>query len=79
MNFDLGALVQSAIKYLIEGLAVAVVAYYLPRKRLSLQEVLVMGVTAAATFAILDQFAPAVGTYSRTGAGFGVGVGLVGM
>ena len=78
MDYDLTTIVQSLVKYLIEGLAVAVVAYYLPKRRLNLQEVGLVALTAAATFAVLDLFAPAVGSASRTGAGFGVGANLVG-
>lgn len=67
-----------AIKYLLEGLAVAVVAYMIPGKVLKLSEIGMIALTALATFAILDIYAPSVGASARTGAGFGVGAGLVG-
>lgn len=70
--------VHSLVKYLLEGVAVAVAAYYLTNKRTNPQEVLMLGVIAAATFLILDQFAPAVAGGARQGAGFGVGYQLVG-
>jgi len=78
MDTDFASLVQRAVKYLLEGLAVAVVAYYLPKRKLNLQEVGLVALTAAATFAVLDTFAPAVGDASRLGSGFGVGANLVG-
>ena len=36
------------------------------------------GLVAAATFSLLDLFAPSVSGSARQGAGFGVGAGLVG-
>jgi len=70
--------VQSLVKYLLEGVAVAVAAFYLSRKNNNLQEVLMLGVAAAVTYLILDQFAPGVSAGARQGAGFGIGTGLVG-
>lgn len=65
------------IKYLVEGGAVAVAAYLIPKKKLTLQEVIMIALTAAAVFAILDLYAPAVGLASRQGAGFGIGFGML--
>lgn len=77
--FDLGELVKRAIKYLVEGLMVAVAAYVIPKgKRLSLEEVALISLTAAATFSILDTYIPSMGMTARTGAGFGIGANLVG-
>jgi len=70
--------VQSLVKYLLEGIAVSVAAFYLTQKKNNLQEVLVLGIVAAASFLILDQFAPGVAGGARQGAGFGVGYQLVG-
>jgi hypothetical protein len=51
---DLGELVKRAIKYLVEGLMVAIAAYAIPKKALNLDEVALIALTAAATFSILD-------------------------
>jgi len=67
-----------ALKYFIEGGAVAFAAYVIPQRKLNVKEILTIAITAAAIFAILDLFAPAVGTASRQGAGLGIGAGLVG-
>lgn len=75
--FDITGLVTSLVKYLLEGLVVAVAAYVLPGK-LKWNEILMISLTAAATFAILDIYAPSVGSSARTGAGFGIGANLVG-
>jgi hypothetical protein len=41
--FDLSELVKRAIKYLIEGLVVAVVATIVPRKQLNVEEIVIIG------------------------------------
>ena len=73
-------LVKRAIKYFIEGLMVAIVAYVLPPEKRSLkfEEVAIIGLMAAATFSILDTFIPTMGASARSGAGFGIGANLVG-
>lgn len=65
-------------KYLLEGIVVAFAAYLLPGKKMDVSEIMVIGLVAAATFAVLDLFAPSIGASVRSGAGFGVGLNLVG-
>jgi hypothetical protein len=77
--FDLGELLKRAIKYLVEGLMVAIAAYAIPKgKGLTLDEVALIALTAAATFSILDTYSPSMGMTARTGAGFGIGANMVG-
>jgi hypothetical protein len=78
MDFSVGEFVNRALKYLLEGLAVAVAAYLLPGKVLRLSEIGMIALVALATFAILDIYAPSVGSSARSGAGFGIGANLVG-
>ena len=66
------------IKYLVEGLFVAMAALFIPRHRLPMDEILTLGVVAAAIFAILDVVSPRIGATARQGAGFGIGANLVG-
>jgi ABC-type Co2+ transport system permease subunit len=75
--FDLTELIKRAIKYLIEGLVVAVVATIVPRKQLNVEEIIIIALTAAATFSILDVFIPSMGASARNGAGLGLGLNLV--
>ena len=75
---DLTELVKRAIKYLIEGLAVALVLTILPKKQLQVEEIVIVALTAAATFSILDVFIPSMGVSARNGAGAGLGFGLIG-
>jgi len=76
--FNLGELVKRAIKYLVEGLMVAIAAYAIPKKSLNIDEVALIALTAAATFSILDTYLPSMGVSARSGAGFGIGANLVG-
>ena len=76
--FDLNELVKRAIKYLIEGLVVALAVFAIPKKQLNVEEIIIIALTAAATFSILDVFIPAMGSSARGGAGFGIGANLVG-
>lgn len=65
-------------KYVVEGLVVAIVAYYIPKRETDLKTVAMIGLIAALTFALLDFFSPSIGASSRLGAGFGIGSNLVG-
>jgi len=77
-GIDMSDLIMRLVKYLLEGLAVAVAAYVIPGKTMRFSEVAMIALTATATFAILDIYAPSVGASARTGAGFGIGANLVG-
>ena len=76
--FDVTELVKRIVKYLIEGLMVAIAAFAIPKKSLNMEEIILLALTAAATFAILDTYIPSMGVSARTGAGFGIGANLVG-
>ena len=76
-QFDIKEIVKRAFKYFVEGAMVAVAAFYIPQRKMNIEEVLMIALTAAATFALLDMYAPSVGLATRQGAGFGIGAGLV--
>ena len=76
--FDMAELIKRIIKYLIEGLMVAIAAFAIPKRSLNLEEIALLALTAAATFAILDTYIPSMGVNARSGAGFGIGASLVG-
>lgn len=77
-GIDLGELMKRAIKYLVEGLMVAIAAFAIPKRSLNLDEVALIALSAAATFSILDTYVPSMGVSARSGAGFGMGANLVG-
>ena len=70
-------LVKRIIKYLVEGLMVAIAAYAIPKRSLNIEEIILIALTAAATFSILDTYIPSMGVTARSGAGFGIGANLV--
>ena len=58
--FDFAELVKRAIKYIVEGLMVAIAAYAIPKQSLKVEEVVIIALTAAATFSVLDVFVPSM-------------------
>lgn len=81
-GLDMGDLVSRVVKYAVEGLAVAIAAFLLPKwmggKSLPLSQVGMIGMVALATFALLDYASPSIAGGARQGAGFGIGAHLVG-
>lgn len=75
--FNLTELIKRCIKYIVEGFMVAVAAFAIPKQSLNIDEILLISLTAAATFSILDTYLPSVGVTARSGAGFGIGANLV--
>ena len=82
-DFNWKEVVSRLGKYSVEGIMGALAAFYIPRRGkakqslLMIEEAVLIGLTAAATFAILDTFSPSIGNTVRQGAGFGIGAGLV--
>jgi hypothetical protein len=44
---------------------------------LNIEEIVLIALTAAATFSILDTYVPTMGTSARSGTGLGIGLNLV--
>jgi ABC-type Co2+ transport system permease subunit len=75
---DFSELIKRIAKYLVLGLVISVVAIVIPKKSLNLEEVIILALSAAATFSILDVFVPSIADSARAGAGFGLGANLIG-
>lgn len=65
-------------KYLLEAIAIAVVAKLLIGRETSLKGLVVMTLSIVLTLVLLDRFAPGVAAGTRQGTGFGVGRQLIG-
>ena len=71
--------VKLILKYVLEGLIIAVCAYYIPvffknsLRKPTLNEIFSIALTASMTMLLLDSFADKVGAGARIGAGFGIG------
>ena len=80
-NVDWRDIVTRIIKYLIEGVVVMAVSYTLltnKGKRAGVNEVLMLGLVAAACFAVLDMLSPTYGSSARSALGMSVGFNLGG-
>lgn len=77
MMLNVQEVLKRVIKYLVEGLMVAIACYAIPQASLKLDEIGLIALTAAATFSVLDTYIPSMGESARTGAGFGIGANLV--
>lgn len=75
---DLKEVLVRIIKYIIEGVIVAVAAFLIPGKKIAVSEIVTIGILAACTFSVLDFAAPSIGASARSGAGAGIGLGLTG-
>ena len=82
---DAQELVRRAVTYIVEGLVVAIAAFALPKKKLELEEVVMIAAVAAATFALLDLFGRKnnngqnlMADWARSGVGLGIGAKMVG-
>ena len=73
---NIGELVKRIIKYLVEGLMVAIAAYAITKRSLNIEEIVLIALTAAATFSILDTYVPSMGVSARSGTGLGIGLNL---
>lgn len=74
---NIAELVKRIIKYLVEGFMVAIAAYAIPKRSLNMEEIILIALTAAATFSILDTYIPSMGVSARSGAGLGIGFNMV--
>lgn len=78
-TFNTQEMLTRVVKYLLEGLVVGIVAALLPSKSLSSHEIILLSLTAASIFAVLDLVAPAsMGSASRFGVGIVSGASLLG-
>jgi len=76
--FDLGQLISRAIKYFVEGLVVGIAVLLVSKKRMNLDEVALIALTAAATMVLLDTYVPSMSSSFKQSAGWGLGFRLVG-
>ena len=66
------------VKYLVLGLVISTISYIIPKKSLNIEEIAIIALSSASTFAILDTFLPSVSVSAKQGIGFAVGSGLAG-
>lgn len=77
VSVDFNELLIRALKYIIEAFFIAVVAWLLDMK-LDTKEILVLALTGACVFAILDTLSPTYQNSVRQGVGLASGFKMVG-
>lgn len=70
--------IMRMFKYLVLGAAIATSVMLLPSKKVSLEEAIVIALSGACIFAILDLYSPSTSMWVKTGAGLSIGSALVG-
>lgn len=73
---DIQELIKRLFKYMFMGFIICVVSYVIPKRSLDVAEIILISISAGATFAILDAYMPAVGASARGGFGLGTGIAL---
>lgn len=71
-------IVVRIIKYVLEGAMVGIAAFLIPKNKPSLEEILTVALVAAATFSLLDMYAPSISQSARFGSGLALGSSIVG-
>ena len=74
---DARELCKRVVKYVLEGLVVAIAAILLPKSKPDFEAVIALALVAASTFAIVDTMMPSLSTPLNMGVGFGIGANLV--
>ncbi len=77
MDIDFAEILSRVLKYFFEGIAVGLACYF--TAKLSMDEIIIIAITAAVTFAILDMYTPQISNAARLGAGFGIGSQFTGI
>ena len=75
-RFDWKEALVRFFKYMLEGSAVGFAGFFVPKVKPAFDEVLLISVVAAATFSVIDLFAPSISPHARQGAGFAMGASL---
>lgn len=76
-------IIKMSIKYIIEGLVMVIVAFYIPTlyktslRKPTFQEIFTLGLVAALSMMILDYVSDRAALGARFGAGFTIGRNLV--
>lgn len=69
--------IDNFVKYIVQGIAVALAAYAIPNRKTNIREVAVVAIVAALTFFTLDIFTDDTSKAVKYGAGLGIGWNLV--
>ena len=77
MDIDFSEILARFLKYIMEGIAVGLACFF--TAKLNIDQILIISITAAVTFAILDMYTPQISSAARMGTGFGIGSQFTGI
>ena len=77
MIIDYSEVFGRILKYLIEGICISLVCYF--TTTLNTDQIIIIAVSSACCFAILDMYSPRTGNAFRMGIGLGAGTHIVGI
>jgi len=75
-ELDINEVIIRTLRVLLEGFVVSLCAYAIPSSKLNWREVVMLGLVASATFSVLDLFSPSIGSTTKAGVGYSLGVNL---
>lgn len=78
LQLDYKIIARRFATYLIEGLVIAMACLLIPKNTIHKEDVITIALIGMACFSMLDLFSPNVSSGMRSGAGLGLGMGLVG-
>ena len=76
---DMNELIKRVLKYLTMGFVVAICAVLIPKKTLNVEEIVVLSLSAACIYSVLDFAIPSMGVSAIQGTGVGLGLRLSGL
>jgi hypothetical protein len=79
IDIDFTEILGRVLKYFFEGIAVGLACYFTPKSKLAMDEIVIIAITAAVVFAILDMYTPQISNAARMGTGFGIGSQFAGL
>jgi hypothetical protein len=77
-SFNSRELCKRVVKYLIQGIVVAIAAILLQKPKPDFEAVIALSLVAGCTFAIIDTFMPSMTFPVQLGAGFSIGSNMIG-
>ncbi len=77
MSIDYANVLERILKYLIEGICISLVCYF--TTNLNTDQIVIISITGACCFALLDMYSPKTGDAFRMGIGLGAGTHIVGI
>jgi len=74
LNLNEEEMKKRIMKYLMHGLAIALVTYYIKNNESTLQQTFMIAFSSATVYAILDIVSPALANSTLLGTGIGIGM-----